>query len=62
MGKLYVIGETIQAETSVVESLIDGKLYAAGPVAGTYVGDSVELLREGFRARVDGADVREDDA
>ncbi len=62
MAKLFVMGETVPAETSLVESLIDGKLYAAGPVAGAYVGDSIEQLREGFRARVDGTDVREDDA
>lgn len=59
---IYVIGEDIPAESSVVKSLIDGKLYAAGHTAGTYVGDSVETLREGFRARVDGTEVREDDA
>lgn len=60
---LYVAGEDIPAEASVVASLIDGKLYVAGPVAGTYVGDAVELIREGFRAAVDrDGNVREDDA
>ncbi len=63
MAKLYVAGEDIPAESSVVASLIDGKLYVAGPVAGTYVGAAVELIREGFRASVSGSgEVREDDA
>lgn len=60
---LYVAGEEIPAEASVVVSMIDGKLYVAGPVAGTYLGDAVELIREGFRATVDrDGSVREDDA
>lgn len=61
--KLYVIGEDIAAGSSVVESLIDGKLYAAGQTAGTYVGDAEENLRQGFRAEVrEPGEVREDDA
>lgn len=63
MAELYDAGENIPAGASVVASLIDGKLYVAGPVAGTYVGDAVENIREGFRASVSGSgEVREDDA
>jgi hypothetical protein len=59
---LYVAGEDIQADASVVESFIDGKLYRAGSHAGVYVGDAAENLREGFRvtARPDGM-IFEDD-
>ena len=60
---LYVIGEDISAGQPVICSAIDGKLYAVGKhVAGEYIGDTIEGLREGFRARLDGDEVREDDA
>lgn len=43
--------------------LSDGKLYVAGPVAGTYLGDAIENIREGFRVIAnDFGSVREDDA
>lgn len=60
MTTLYVTGEHIHAEQSVVCSLIDGKAYAAGPVAGTYIGTAAEELREGFRVCVRHGDVYED--
>jgi hypothetical protein len=61
-GELYVAGEDIPAGLAVVISIIDGKVYIAGSVAGTYLGDAVEQLREGFRVTERDGDVREDDA
>jgi hypothetical protein len=59
---LYVTGEHIPAGSNVVVSLIDGKAYIAGPVAGHYLGDAVEELREGLRVTERDGEVREDDA
>lgn len=59
---LYVAGEHISAGSSVVVSAIDGKVYAAGETAGTYLGDAVEDLREGFRVAERNGEIREDDA
>jgi len=59
---LYVAGEDIEAGDTVVISMIDGKVYRAGPVAGTLLGNAVERLREGFRVTEDSGEVREDDA
>lgn len=59
---LYVAGEDIGFGDAVVVSMIDGKAYRAGPVAGTLLGNAVENLREGFRVFEANGDVREDDA
>jgi predicted transcriptional regulator len=59
---LYIAGEDIEAGDAVVVSMIDGKVYCAGPVAGTLLGNAVERLREGFRVTEDSGEVREDDA
>ncbi len=60
---LYVAGENISANDSVVVSLIDGKLYVAGRHAGEYIGEAAENLREGFRVCLrDDIDLYEDDA
>ena len=62
-SRLLIAGENISAGDSVVESLIDGKAYIAGPVAGEYVGNAEENIREGFRVSVTpSGEVREDDA
>ncbi len=61
-GRLYIAGESINADDTVVISLIDGKVYRAGPVAGTLLGNAVEQIREGFRVTEKNGDVREDDA
>lgn len=63
MTDLYVAGEDISAESSVVISMIDGKAYVAGEHAGVYIGDAVENLRQGFRIAVQpNGNIREDDA
>lgn len=59
---LYVAGEDIPSGSSVVVSLIDGKAYVVGHIAGAYLGDAVENLREGFRIVERDCEVREDDA
>jgi predicted transcriptional regulator len=60
---LYIAGETIQAGDSVALSIIDGKLYTSGPVAGEYIGEAAEQLREGFRVALrDDCYLYEDDA
>ncbi len=59
---LYIAGEDIPAGSPVVECVITGKLYAAGERAGTYLADSVENLREGFRVHLGKDGLREDDA
>ena len=61
-AKLYVAGEDIEPGDSVVVSLIDGRVYRAGPVPGTYVADAVERIRKGFRVAIDDDCAREDDA
>jgi hypothetical protein len=60
---LYVTGEHIPAGSAVTISMIDGKAYSSGSVIrGTYLGDAVEELREGFRVVERDGEVREDDA
>jgi hypothetical protein len=60
-GRLYVIGEDIPAN-SLVTIGDDGKLYSAEGRDCAGIGEAVETLRAGFRAYVDGLEVREDDA
>jgi len=60
--KLYVTGERIPADATVVCSFIDGKAYRAGSHAGAFIGNAAEDLREGFRVCVRDGGVREDDA
>lgn len=62
MTELYIIGENIFAGHPVIRCEHDGKLYSPPCLAGVYVGDAVEQLREGFRAAVANHEVREDDA
>lgn len=59
---LYVMGEDVAAGSPVICCTHDGKLYSPPCLAGHYVGDAVEQLREGFRATEKGGEVREDDA
>ena len=62
MTRLYIAGEDISAEESVILGF-NNKLYPAGGHAGEYVGDAKENIREGFRCAVeDNGDIREDDA
>lgn len=61
-GHMAVAGEHIKAGSPCVLALIGGKVYAAGPHAGEYIGDAVEEIREGFRVSVRDGEVREDDA
>lgn len=62
-GELIVAGEHIKAGSSVVRSIADGKAYKLGVVAGTFLGNTVEDCREGFRIYVpENGEIREDDA
>lgn len=58
---LYVAGEDIKAESSVIVAT-DGKVYAAGARTGVMIGEAVEQIREGFRVSIEVGRVREDDA
>jgi predicted transcriptional regulator len=59
---LYIAGEDIEVGDACVLSMIDGKVYRAGPVAGELLGNAVENVREGFRIAESGGQIREDDA
>lgn len=61
-GELAVAGQNIKAGDSVIRCTHDGKLYVPPCLAGVYVGDAVEDVREGFRAYIRSGEVREDDA
>jgi predicted transcriptional regulator len=61
-GQLYVAGEHIRAGDSVILAYKNSRLYRAGSQAGTLMGDAMSDIREGFRARVDGRQITEDDA
>jgi predicted transcriptional regulator len=59
---LAVAGEDIDAGSSVALALNSNVVFAAGSVAGTYIGNAVERIREGFRVLIENNEVREDDA
>lgn len=59
---LYIAGENIRADASVVRDA-DGMVYSASTKKwGELIGTAAEEIREGFRVRVRGFVVREDDA
>lgn len=62
LGNMAVAGEDIPAGSSCVLALIGGKVWIAGPKAGTYIGEAVESIREGFRIEAKNGEIREDDA
>ncbi len=59
---ICIAGESIQAGSTVMVDSSDGKAYAAGMRHGALIGNAVEELREGFKVRAEGGEVREDDA
>jgi predicted transcriptional regulator len=59
---LAVAGEDIDVGSSVVLALNSNVVFAAGSVSGTYIGDAVERIRDGFRVQIKDNEVREDDA
>ena len=59
---LYVAGEDIGADQTVVVRKSDGLVYRSGPEPADCLGVAVERLREGFRVIAKDGEVREDDA